>query len=116
MKRLRANISVSTADASEPSQDSLHLSDARADACVLSLGEDSGRVFLVSGGGIGVWRREQQGRGRGGSGGGGIHSKAGGGRRPGGGGGDEGGGGTVCCVLCLGAAFVLRLSRSFCQH
>lgn len=107
LKRLRASISVSTADASEPSQvrphlsDASeasqvrpHLSDARADACVLSLREDSGRLFLVAGGGIGVWRREQQRRGRGGGdGSGGVHPKAGGGKGAGGGDGDEGGDG-----------------------
>ena len=53
LKLLRASISVSTADASEPSQVNPYLSEARADACVLSPGEDSPRVPCL---GRGDWR------------------------------------------------------------
>ena len=71
LKKLRASIRVSIADASEPpssSQEPGHLSGGQAaDACVQTLRRgisDSSRVFLVSGGGVSVWQRRDGGRSR----------------------------------------------------
>lgn len=72
LKKLRASISVSVADANSPlhensMRDAADSSfDERADACVQSRGGGArSRVFLVSKGGLGVWRRQRNGgRGR----------------------------------------------------
>lgn len=68
LKRLRASISVSMADATEPPHSSPQLvNDAvvntQADACVQSRGGNGSRVFLVSQGGFSVWQRSRE-RGR----------------------------------------------------
>lgn len=65
LKRLKASISISVADANdETAQDGPYLANAGADACVQSLRGNSSLVYLVSRGGISVWRRGGRGRRR----------------------------------------------------
>eukprot|EP00752_Nemacystus_decipiens_P005910 g5342.t1 len=119
LKKLRASIRVSIADASESptpsppapcSQEQGHPGGGRAaDACVQSLhGGDRSRVFLVSGGGISVWQR----RGDGGSGSGarsrhnrgGVEAGSGRTREGGESGGDSEGGGGAAAAAAAAAA------------